>query len=178
MGQFITLYDKQFKPFITKQQIAEAVKKVAGLIQQDFKNESPFFLVVLNGAFMFATDLMKEINMPCELGFMKTASYEGTVSKGEVDVLIGLKENVEGKSVVIIEDIVETGNTIQKIMDELSTRKAKQIKVASMLTKPKAHQHAHKIDYAGIEIDNDFVVGYGLDYKGLGRNLNEIYVLA
>lgn len=178
MGQLITLYDKQFKPFIAKQQIAEAVKKVAGLIQQDFKNESPFFLVVLNGAFMFATDLMKEMHISCELGFIKTASYEGTASKGSVDVLIGLKENVEGKSVVIIEDIVETGNTIQKIMDELSTRKAKQIKVASMLTKPKAHQHLHKIDYAGIEIDNDFVVGYGLDYRGLGRNLNEIYVLA
>lgn len=178
MGGLITLNDKQFKPFISQQQLSDAVQKIAGLIHEDFKTESPFFLVVLNGAFMFASDLMKEIKIPCEISFVKTSSYSGTSSSGNIEFLIGLNENVKGKSVVIVEDIVETGLTIDKLIIELKLKKVKQIKIATILMKPEAYKLSHTIDYPGIHIGKDFVVGYGLDYNGLGRNLKEIHVLA
>lgn len=177
MSEIITIKDKQFKPYITQQKIAEAVKNLATQINHDLKDEFPVFLVVLNGSFMFASDLLKEITIPCEISFIKMASYHGTSSTGTVSELIGLSEDISGRSVVIVEDIVDTGNTIEKLFDVLKRKKVKQIKVATALFKPEAYKKECKIDYPGINIGNAFVVGYGLDYDQLGRNLKEIYVL-
>ncbi|MCE3258468.1 MAG: hypoxanthine phosphoribosyltransferase [Bacteroidetes bacterium] len=178
MSQKITIKDKQFKPFITAEQIAKAVKKVAERINSDLTNESPVFLVVLNGSFMFASDLLKEVSIPCEISFIKVASYHGTSSSGSVSELIGLTEDLSGRTVVIVEDIVDTGVTLEKLVAVLTRKNVKQIKVATALLKPDSYKKEYKVDYVGLEIGNDFVVGYGLDYDGLGRNLKEIYVLA
>lgn len=174
----VTLKDKQFKPYIRSEQIEAAVKKVAQQINSDLKNEMPLFVAVLNGSFMFAADLMKEINFPCEISFVKMASYHGTESTGKVNELIGLNQNIEGRTVVIIEDIVDTGNTIEKLTSILKEKKVKNFKIATALLKPSVYKKSIKIDYVGLEIPNDFVVGYGLDYDGLGRNLKDILVIA
>jgi len=178
VDKIITIKDKQFKPFISQKQIADAVSIVAGKINTELKNDQPVFLVVLNGSFMFAGDLLKEVTIPCEISFIKVASYHGTSSSGSVSELIGLTEDLSGRTVVIVEDIVDTGVTLEKLITVLNRKKVKQIKVASVLLKPGSYKKEFKIDYAGIEIGNDFVVGYGLDYDGFGRNLREIYVLA
>jgi hypoxanthine phosphoribosyltransferase len=178
VSQLITIKDKQFKPFIPCAKIAAAVTKLAGKINSDLNDDLPVFLVVLNGSFMFASDLLKEVNIPCEISFIKVASYHGTSSSGSVSELIGLTEDLAGRTVVIVEDIVDTGTTLEKVIDILEKKKVKQIKVACALFKPEAYKKKFKIDYPGIEIGNDFVVGYGLDYDGCGRNLKEIYVLA
>lgn len=178
MSQVITLKDKQFKPYITQQKIAEAVKNVAGSINEDLKNEFPIFLAVLNGSFMFASDLLKEISIPCEISFVKMASYSGITSIGSVTELIGLTENISGRTVVIVEDIVDSGVTLERLTTTLNAKAVKQIKVATLLFKPEAYKKDHALDYVGFKIPNDFVVGYGLDYDGLGRNLKEIHVLA
>lgn len=174
----VTLKDKQFKPYIQSEQIEAAVKKVAQQINSDLKNEMPLFVAVLNGSFMFAADLMKEINFPCEISFVKMASYHGTESTGKVNELIGLNQNIEGRTVVIIEDIVDTGNTIEKLTSILKEKKVKNFRIATALLKPSVYKKSIKIDYVGLEIPNDFVVGYGLDYDGLGRNLKDILVIA
>jgi hypoxanthine phosphoribosyltransferase len=178
MSQLITIKDKQFKPYISQEKIAGAVKNVAASINNELKNESPFFLAVLNGSFMFAADLLKEVTIPCEICFIKMASYNGISSSGNVTELIGLTENIEGRTVVIVEDIVDSGVTLEKLVNMLREKKVKQIKVATILFKPEAYKKKHPVDYVGFEIPNDFVVGYGLDYDGLGRNLKEIHVLA
>lgn len=174
----VTLKDKQFKPYIKSEQIEAAVKKVAQQINADLKNELPLFIAVLNGSFMFAADLMKQIEIPCEISFVKMASYHGTESTGKVNELIGLNQNIEGRTVVVIEDIVDTGNTIEKLTSMLKDKKVKSFKIATALFKPSVYKKDIKIDYVGIEIPNDFVVGYGLDYDGLGRNLKDILVIA
>ncbi|HRD40020.1 MAG TPA: phosphoribosyltransferase family protein, partial [Bacteroidia bacterium] len=130
------------------------------------------------GSFMFAADLMKQIEIPCEISFVKMASYHGTESTGKVNELIGLNQNIEGRTVVVIEDIVDTGNTIEKLTSMLKDKKVKSFKIATALFKPSVYKKDIKIDYVGIEIPNDFVVGYGLDYDGLGRNLKDILVIA
>ena len=178
MGEIITIKDKQFKPYISQQQISEAVKNVSDLINADLKDERPVFLVVLNGAFMFASDLLKEINIPCEISFIKVASYLGVSSSGTVTELIGLTEDVTQRTVVIVEDIVDTGLTVEKIVNVLNKKNVKQIKIATALLKTDSYKKSRKIDYVGFNIQQDFVVGYGLDYEGFGRNLKEIYVLA
>jgi hypoxanthine phosphoribosyltransferase len=178
VDKIITIKDKQFRPFISQKQIADAVTSLSQRINKDLKDESPVFLVVLNGSFMFASDLLKEVNIPCEISFIKVASYHGTTSSGSVSELIGLTEDISGRTVVIVEDIVDTGVTLEKLITVLERKKVKQIKVACVLLKPDTYKKEFKIDYAGIEIGNDFVVGYGLDYDGFGRNLKEIYVLA
>lgn len=178
MSELITIKDKQFKPYISSKKIEDAVKEVAQKLNTELANEFPVFLVVLNGSFMFAADLLREVTIPCEISFIKLASYHGTSSTGTVSELIGLKEDIEGRTVVIVEDIVDTGVTMEKLMQVLETKKVKQIKIATALFKPEAYKKNFKIDYAGIVIKNDFVVGYGLDYDGQGRNLKEIYVLA
>jgi hypoxanthine phosphoribosyltransferase len=178
VNDLITIKDKQFKPFISQQQIEEAVKKIAASINSELKNELPLFLVVLNGSFMFAADLLKEVTIPCEISFVKVASYHGTTSSGAVTELIGLTEDITGRTVIVVEDIVDTGATLEKLFSVLNKKNVKQIKTASVLFKPDAYKKEIKIDYPGITIGNDFVVGYGLDYNGQGRNLKEIYVLA
>lgn len=177
MNSAVTIHNKQFKPGISQQQILQAVKNVAGLINNELKNEVPIFLVVLNGAFMFAADLLKEISIPCEISFIKLGSYSGESSTGKVRELIGLAEDLTNRTIVIVEDIVDTGGTIEHLICMLKQKKVKQIKIATAFMKPAAYKKDHKIDYIGIEIGNDFVAGYGLDYNGFGRNLKEIYVL-
>lgn len=178
MVSFITIKDKRFKTYIPQQQLQEAVKRVADLINEELKEETPLFLVVLNGAFMFAADLLKEVSIPCGISFVKLASYEGTSSSGNVCELIGLSEDITGRTVVVVEDIVDTGLTIDNLVKILKEKNVKQIRIATALLKKEVYKREHMIHYVGIEIGNDFVVGYGLDYDGLGRNLKEIYVLA
>lgn len=175
--QHVTLKDKTFVPYISSQKIEESVKNMAQKINEDLHSENPIFLVVLNGSFMFAADLLKEVTVPCEISFIKLASYHGTSSTGTVTEMIGLTEEIKGRTVVIVEDIVDTGVTLEKLITLLTKKEVKYIKVASFLFKPEAYTKSIKIDYKGIEIPNDFVVGYGLDYDGLGRNMKEIYVL-
>jgi hypoxanthine phosphoribosyltransferase len=177
VSALVTIKDKTFRPYISEQQIRSAVGELASAINRDLAGETPVFLVVLNGSFMFASDLLKEINIPCELSFIKVASYHGTNSAGSVTELIGLTEDLGGRTVVIVEDIVDTGTTVEKLISVLAKKNVKQVKIASALFKPEAYKKEYKIDYPGIKIGNEFVVGYGLDYDGQGRNLKEIYVL-
>lgn len=178
MSGVITIKDKQFKPYITEQKIIAAVKSLAATINKELKDEFPLFLAVLNGSFMFAADLLREITIPCEISFVKLASYHGMSSSGSVTELIGLNENIKGRTVVIIEDIVDSGLTLETIARALNSREVKQIKTATVLFKPGAYTRQYALDYVAFSIENDFVVGYGLDYDGLGRNLKEIHVLA
>ena len=178
MSKIVTIKDKQFKPYISQQQISDAVKNIANTINVELEKDLPLFLVVLIGSFMFAADLLKEISIPCEISFIKVASYHGTTSTGTVTELIGLTEDITGRTVVIVEDIVDTGITLEKLITVLNRKNVKQIKVATVLLKPDSYKKEFPIDYFGMKIPNDFVVGYGLDYDGQGRNLKEIYVLA
>jgi len=175
--QRVTLKDKTFVPYITSDKIQESVRQMAKKINTDLAKDMPLFLVVLNGSFMFAADLLKEVIIPCEISFIKLASYHGTSSTGTVTEMIGLTEEIKGRTVVVIEDIVDTGVTIEKLVVLLNKKEVKQIKIASFLLKPDAYTKDIKVDYVGMEIPNDFVVGYGLDYDGLGRNMKDIFVL-
>ena len=174
----VQLKDKEFKPYIKSDKIAEAVSVVAEKINQELKDEFPLFLVVLNGSFMFAADLLREVNIKAEISFIKVASYHGTSSSGSVTELIGLSEEIKDRTVVIVEDIVDTGVTLEKLHLVLTKKGVKNIKIASFLMKPESYKKDIAVDYVGMSIPNDFVVGYGLDYDGLGRNLKDIYVLA
>lgn len=175
MSQIVTIKDKQFKKFIAFEQIQTAINRVADEINIDLKDSKPIFLAVLNGAFMFAGELMKEVNIPCEITFMKFSSYEGVSTTNNVKQLIGLNEDIENRTVVILEDIVDSGNTIVELKKILSKHNPKEIKVATLLFKPEALKREVELDYVAIEIPNDFIVGYGLDYDGFGRNLKNIY---
>jgi len=173
----ITVKDKSFKPFISEEKLQESIRKVAAKINDDYQGKSPIFLGVLNGSFMFFADLLKSIDLACTVSFVKLASYEGTTTTGTVNELIGLNEDVSGRDIILIEDIVDTGNTLVKLYDILVHKNPNSIKIATLLYKPEAYKKHHNIDYVGIEIPNAFVLGYGLDYDGLGRNLSSIYVL-
>jgi hypoxanthine phosphoribosyltransferase len=174
----ITIADRQFKPFINQERLSDAVREIARKINHELADSVPVFLVVLNGSFMFASDLLKEVTIDCEISFIRMASYHGTSSSGAVLELIGLTEDLEGRTVVIVEDIVDSGATVDKILEILARKKAGVIKIATALFKPAAFCKDFSVDYRGIEIGNDFVVGYGMDYLGKGRNLKEIFVLA
>jgi len=166
-----------FKIKIGSSEINKAVGDVARQINSRLRDKKPLFLAVLNGSFMFASDLMKKIKIDCEISFVKVASYKGTASTGTVKQLIGLSEDVRGRTVVIIEDIVDTGTTIENVFTQLKVLGASEIKVATLLFKPEAYTKSVPIEYAAIVVPNDFLVGYGLDYNGFGRNLEDIYVL-
>lgn len=175
MSDHVNLHDKSFAVDIPHSAINEAVSELAGRINADLEGQTPIFVGVLNGSFMFLGDLMKLVEIPCEVSFVKVASYEGTSSTGIVKQLVGLSENIKDRTVVIVEDIVDTGNTIQHLYDSLLTQRPRSIKVATLLFKPDAYTKQIPIDYAALEVPNDFLVGYGLDYDGLGRNLKHIY---
>ena len=175
--EIITVKDKSFKPYISEEKLQVSIKDVATQINQDYNGTEPLFLGVLNGSFMFFADLLKSVDLECKVSFVKLASYEGTSTTGKVNELIGLSESIEGRDVIIVEDIVDTGNTLVKLHDILSKGNPKSIKIATLLYKPEAYKKDHPIDYVGLEIPNAFVLGYGLDYDGLGRNLSSIYVL-
>ncbi len=171
----VKLHDKEFKISITDKQIDDAIQKIADQINYDLKGKDVIFLAILNGSFMFAADLFRKIDFNCEITFLKLSSYQGTSSGGAVKELIGFNEDIAGKTLVILEDIVDTGNTLSVIHEKLAEQKPAEIKIASLLYKPEAYKKPYPIDYTGISIANDFVVGYGLDYDGLGRNLKDIY---
>lgn len=175
MNHTVQLHDKSFAINIREEQIIQAVAELANIINGELQDERPLFLGVLNGSFMFLSDLMKYVNIPCEVSFVKVASYDGTSSTGLVKQILGLNEQISGRTVVIVEDIVDTGHTIQHLHDLLQTHQPKQIKIATLLFKPEAYTKSIPLDYVALEVPNDFLVGYGLDYDGLGRNLKHIY---
>jgi hypoxanthine phosphoribosyltransferase len=173
----ILLHDKLFVPFISAQEIDFALTNMAKQIEDDFTEEIPVFIGVLNGGFMVVSDLLKKYNSPCEVSFIKLASYEGTQSNSGVKQLIGLNQNLEGRTVIVIEDIVDTGHTLEELKSLFKEQKVKHFKIATLFLKPDAYKKDIKIDYVGIRIPDRFIVGYGLDYNGLGRNLTEVYQL-
>lgn len=171
----IKLKDKYFKPFITAKTIADTVEKMAAQIAGDFKDETPVFVCVLNGAFMFASDLLRHYPHPCEISFVKLSSYRGLSSTGIVETLLDIPDTVEGKSVIILEDIIDTGRTLKELVHLFSDVHIKQLKIAAMFYKPEIYDGEYKIDYIGMEIPDKFIVGYGLDYNEMGRNLSGVY---
>lgn len=173
----IKIKDLSFKPLINESELQQLIKNVAFQINKKYAGKSPLFLGVLNGSFMFMSDLMKSIDLECSVSFVKLASYEGIESKGAVNELIGLNESLEGVDVIIVEDIVDTGNTLEKLYLIILEKKPKSIKIATLLYKPEAYKKEFNIDFIAKEIPNNFVVGFGLDYDGFGRNLSSIYVL-
>jgi len=173
----IQIKDKTFRLSIPESEILAAVRKVAEDINRDIAGKNPLFICVLNGAFMFAGDLMKNVNIPCEITFVKLSSYEGLYTTGSVKEVIGLSESVVGRNVVIVEDIVDTGITMERILSSLRAKGANEIKVATFLQKPDALQRDITVDYVAMKIPNDSIVGYGLDYDGYGRNLKDIYTV-
>jgi len=175
MERTIRVKDKDFSIFIKADTIDAAIQKVADSINLDTASENPVFLVVLNGAFMFAADLLKKVTVNCSISFVKLASYSGTQSTNTVKELIGLNEDIKGRSVIVIEDIIDTGNTLNVLMDLLKVHGVDKMRIATLLYKPDAFQGKYKIDYVGMEIPNDFIIGYGLDYDGFARNLPDIY---
>ena len=173
----IQVKDKKFALSIPEAEIQAAVQRVAEEINRDMADKNPLFICVLNGAFMFAGDLMKTINFPCEITFIKLSSYDGLYTTGTVKEIIGLNESVVDRNVVVVEDIVDTGITMERILSSLRAKGAKDIRVATFLQKPDALQRDITIDYVAMKIPNDFIVGYGLDYDGYGRNLKDIYTV-
>lgn len=173
----IQIKDKRFKTFIPEEQIMKEVARVADEINRDLSGTNPLFISVLNGSFMFTADLMKHLTMPCEVHFVKLASYEGTSSTGKVKELVGLGDDITGRTVVIVEDIVDTGLTMKQLVETLRARGPKDIKIATLLVKPDKLKVELDINYVAMNIPNDFIVGYGLDYDGLGRNYRDIYTV-
>ncbi|HLG03703.1 MAG TPA: hypoxanthine phosphoribosyltransferase [Bacteroidia bacterium] len=173
----IRLNDKTFVPYINRDRIQAAITQMTEGINRDLAGKNPVFIVILNGAFLFAADLLRGMTMDCEIIFVKLASYSGTVSTGTIKEMIGLNTSVKDRNVVIVEDIVDTGNTIAHLTEQLNAKSPASVRIATLLFKPKAYLKNISIDYTGFNIPNDFIVGYGLDYKGLGRNLPDIYVL-
>jgi hypoxanthine phosphoribosyltransferase len=175
MPQNITLHDRTFEPFLPAAEIAKAVAAVAGKLNREYAGKEPVFLGVLNGAFMFAADLFKHLAFPCHITFVKLSSYQGTQSTGQVQQLLGLTSSLQGKDVIVLEDIVDTGRTVQEIRRLLAEQKPASLAIATAFDKPTCRQCEAKADYVGLELPDAFVVGYGLDYNGLGRNYPCLY---
>ena len=171
----INVNDKSFELFISSETIQNAIESLAEKISVDLDGKNPLFLVVLNGAFIFAADLLKRIKIDCQVSFVKLSSYSGTKTTNIVRELIGLDEILHGRTIVIVVDIIDTGLTMAEAINKLYKLEAAEVYLATLLFKPKAFQKDFKIDYIGIEIPNDFIVGYGLDYDGFGRNYPDIY---
>lgn len=175
--ELIQVHGKQFKPFISALQINEQIKRVAAEIDRDYKNKRPLFIAILNGSFMFASDLFKQITIESEICFIKLASYKGTKSSGQVITAIGLDIDLHGRDIIIIEDIVDTGKTLSHFLPQLQHHQPASLKIAALLHKPQATIYPIVIDYLGFSVPDIFLLGYGLDYDGLGRNIKEIYQL-
>jgi hypoxanthine phosphoribosyltransferase len=173
----ILVKDKEFRISIPAAEIQAAVRKVASAINRDYKGRNPLFVAVLNGSFMFAADLLRRISVPCEISFIKVSSYSGTSSTSTVQELIGLNQDIKGRHVIILEDIIDTGITLEMILEKLQKQGPEDIRIACFCHKPAAFQKSFTIDYLGMNIPNDFVIGYGLDYDGYGRNLADIYTI-
>ncbi|MGI4870803.1 MAG: phosphoribosyltransferase [Janthinobacterium lividum] len=179
MGQaLISLHNKSFRPYLSAAEIAEAIDQVAVRLNSDYASRRPLFVVVLTGGFMFGTDLLKRFTGECEIVFIRVASYEGTGSTGQVQEILGLREDVQGRDIIVVEDIVDTGTTLHYLLPKLQAGRPASIEIAAMFFKPESLRYPLTLNYIAKEIPNDFVVGYGLDYDGLGRNLPDVYVAA
>lgn len=173
----VDIKDKTFETSIPEEEIMRRVKAVADKMSSDLKGKNPLLLGVLNGSFIFAADLMRMLDIECEISFVKMSSYEGTQSTGNVKKLVGLNEDIEGRTIVIVEDIVDTGLTMERMIEYLKGFNPTEIHICTLLLKPENLKRKLDIEYVAMEIPNDFIVGYGLDYDGLGRNLRDIYVV-
>ena len=179
MGQsLITLHNKPFRPYLSAAKIGAAIDRLAVRLNADYASRRPLFVVVLTGGFMFATDLLKRFTGECEIVFIRVASYEGTGSTGAVQEIMGLREDVQGRDIILVEDIVDTGTTLNHLLPTLEANRPASIEIAAMFFKPASLRYQLTLNYIALEIPNDFVVGYGLDYDGLGRNLPDVYVAA
>ena len=173
----IKIKDKEFVPMISEAEIKERVKAVAQQISKDMEGKNPLLLAVLNGSFVFAADLMREITIPCEISFVKLASYQGTTSTGKVKEVIGINEDLSGRSIIIVEDIVESGLTMKRMIESIGTRNPESVNICTLLLKPDRLKTDLDIRYVAFSIPNDFILGYGLDYDQQARGLKDIYVL-
>lgn len=173
----VKIKDKTFKISIPETEILKHVKEVADCINRDMADKFPLFLSVLNGSFMFTADLMKMITIPCEISFVKLASYQGVISTGNIKEVIGINEDLSGRTIIIIEDIIDTGLTMRRMIESIGTRNPKSVHICSMLLKPDSLKENIDVDYVAMKIPNDFIVGYGLDYDQQGRNLRDIYTV-
>lgn len=173
----IKLKDKTFRMSLSEAEILRRVHIVAEQINKDYEGKQPLFLSVLNGSFMFTSDLMKEITLPCQISFVKLASYQGTMSTGNVHEVIGINEDLLGRDIIIVEDIVESGKTMVQMIDSLANRHPSSVKICSLFFKPSKLTENIKVDYPVFTIPDDFIVGYGLDYDQLGRNLRDVYTI-
>lgn len=173
----VKIKDKTFKTSIPEAQILERVKAVAERINTDMADKNPLLLAMLNGSFVFAADLMREITVPCEISFVKMSSYHGTSSTGKVKQLLGLNEDIKGRTVIVVEDIVESGLTLKTLLDILKEKEPADVQICTLLFKPDCLQVPLDIKYVAMEIPNDFILGYGLDYDQQGRNLRDIYTV-
>jgi len=173
----VKIHDKEFKVSITAGEIQKRIAELGKQVSEEMDGKKPMFVAVLNGAFLFAADLLKHVSCECEITFVRVSSYAGTQSTGQVRNLVGLNEKIEGRTIILVEDIVDTGDTAMYLIKEMMKEHPLEIKIASLLLKPKALKHELHVDYTGFEVPNDFLVGYGLDYDGIGRNLNDIYTL-
>jgi hypoxanthine phosphoribosyltransferase len=174
----IQVHDKHFVPFLTAVEIQQRIAELAQQISTDYAHTRPLFIAILNGSFMFAADLFRQVSIDAEISFIKLASYKGMRSSGNVVTSIGLEQDIYGRNLIIVEDIVDTGKTLHNFLPTLQHQQPSSLKIATLLHKPEATEFALSLDYVGFSIPNKFVVGYGLDYDGLGRNYNEIYQLA
>lgn len=173
----IQLHDKTFIPFLGREQILQAITRMTATINVDYEGRQPIFLPVLDGAFIFAAELAKQLTIQAQFSFIKYKSYHNTQSTGQISQLLGLDIDITGKDIIVVEDIIDTGLTVSYLLQELKKHNPASIKVAALLTKPEALQTPLQIDYEGIQIPNNFIVGYGMDYNGLGRNLDGIWVV-
>ena len=173
----VKIKDKSFKISITEAEIKERVKAVAQQISKDMEGKNPLLLGVLNGAFMFAADLMREMTIPCEISFVKLASYQGTTSTGTIQEVIGINEDLTGRTVIIVEDIVESGATMKRMIEQLGTRNPASVHICTLFFKPDKLKEDLELDYVVFRIPDDFILGYGLDYDQAGRGLKDIYTI-
>jgi len=171
----IKLHDLEFEPYISEEEIMRAIEEISVKLNKDLGDKKPVFLGVLNGSFMFASEIIKRFSGDCEISFVKMGSYEGTETTGEVKTLLGLNQELRGRQVILLEDIVDTGNTLVEIDKILKQAEVKDYKVVTLFYKPEAYKKNIPIQYIGMEIPNKFIVGFGLDYDGLGRNLTQVY---
>ena len=171
----ITIQEKHFELFIPHEKIKGAIRKIARSMNKELADKDVIFLGILNGAFMFASKLLEQIHFQCRISFLKLVSYQGTSSSGSIKRLIGLNEDISGKIVVVLEDIVDSGLTISNTMQQLKGFEPAEIRIAALFIKPTNFHQKLKVNYIGLEIPDDFIIGYGLDYNGYGRNLLNIY---
>lgn len=173
----VQVKDKTFRPFLTKEEIAGRVAELGAQLSRDLEGKNPLFLAILNGSFVFAADLMRHVSIPCEISFIRVSSYSGMESTGQLTEVIGLKEEIEGRTVVIVEDIIDSGFTMEGLVKSLRAKNPADLRICTLLTKPGNLKVELDIPYCAFNIPNDFIVGYGLDYDGYGRNLPAIYVV-